>query len=94
MSFFLGRWLLTAAHCIPGSEVQPKYYHVRAGNYSSCNEKIRISLFCNEQVLLSEHDLTSEDGEERAKPRLVLRHPKFGENAPLDYDFALVELTV
>ncbi len=45
-------------------------------------------------MLLSEHDLTSEDGEARAKPRLVLRHPKFGENAPLDYDFALVELTV
>ena len=53
-----------------------------------------ISLFCNEQVLLSEHDLTSEDGEVRAKPRLVFRHPKFEENAPLDYDFALVELTV
>ncbi len=35
MVFFLGRWLLTAAHCIPGSEVHPKYYHVRAGNFSS-----------------------------------------------------------
>ncbi len=55
---------------------------------------VSISPFFDEQVLLSEHDLTSEDGEVRAKPRLVLRHPKFGENAPLDYDFALVELTV
>ncbi len=45
-------------------------------------------------MLLSEHDVTSEDGEVIARPRSVHVHPKYGTRSLFDYDFALVELPV
>lgn len=47
------------------------------------------------QVVLGEHDWTSAD--EAATLRLqvieILRHPRFGERATFDYDFALLKLS-